>query len=269
MSFSIRWLGVAGFHIRTTNHSILIDPYFSRLPLRKMWFGKVQPDLSVIQSQHFPADAILVSHAHIDHLLDVPVIAREQNIPVFGSSNTCHILNTMRLPSQQIHHIQAGDTFQLGDIYITVLTASHIRMPGFQPGALPENLHPPLRARQYKMDDDYCFLIKIDGLTLITDPGHPFEPPLKVDILTLFPFHSRELLKEILSSTHPARVIPSHWDDFWQPISKPLRPMFQPPQRDWPPIQRANLQKFTRHVQEISPGTEVIQLDLFQEIIIG
>ncbi len=50
MTFQLTWLGTAGFLISSETHSILIDPYFSRLPLRKLLWGAVQPDLKVISA---------------------------------------------------------------------------------------------------------------------------------------------------------------------------------------------------------------------------
>jgi L-ascorbate metabolism protein UlaG (beta-lactamase superfamily) len=266
MSLSIRWLGVAGFHICTATHSVLIDPYFSRLPFRKMFIGKIEPDIDTIQAHRFQADAVFVSHSHVDHLLDVPTIAREQDIPVYGSANTCHILEAFKLPIHQINRMEPGETVRIGDIKILARSCSHIFTPGFRPGELPEKLKPPLRARQYVMDKDYSFLIEAGGLSLLTDPGQPIGQPFPVDILTLAPFHAPAELEGILADTQPRYVIPSHWDDFWRPISKPIRPMLQPHHHEWPPIGRADMQKFARRVEQISPHTQVMQLDLFQEI---
>jgi L-ascorbate metabolism protein UlaG (beta-lactamase superfamily) len=266
MSVRLTWLGVAGFHIRTDTHAILIDPYFTRVPFHKLWVGRIEPDVEAVQPGRFRANAVFVSHAHIDHLLDVPVIARDQGIPVYGSANTCRLLDTLQLPGGQIHQVEVDQAIQIGDIQVTVLPAAHILTPGFRPGRLPEKLKPPLKARQYVMDVDYCFQIQAGGLTLLTDPGKPLEKPVEVDTLLLFPFHPPKLLAGILETTRPRRVIPSHWDDFLRPIDRPLKPMILPPRREWPPIGRANLEKFTRRIKEISPGTEVIRLDLFQEI---
>jgi L-ascorbate metabolism protein UlaG (beta-lactamase superfamily) len=266
VTLSIRWLGVAGFHICTAEHSILIDPYFSRLPFRKMFIGKIEPDLQSIHAFHFQADAIFVSHSHVDHLLDVPTIAGEQNIPVYGSANTCNILNAFKLPTNKINRIEPGDTVLIEDIKILVRSCAHIFAPGFGPGILPEKLEPPLRARQYMMDKDYSFLIEAGGLALLTDPGQPIGKPFPVDILTLAPFHAPAELEGILADIQPRYVIPSHWDDFLQPISRPIRPMLQPPHHEWPPIGRADMQKFARRVEQISPHTQVMQMELFQEI---
>lgn len=263
-TITIRWLGVAGFQICAGSDRLMIDPYFTRVPFRKMWIGKIKSDPKIVPPGRFQADAILVSHAHVDHLLDVPGIAREQRIPVYGSTNTCRILEIFDLPGEQIHPVGAGDRFRVGGLQVEVVRAAHIRTPGFRPGRLPEHLKPPLRARQYVMDEDFAFRIKAGGLTLMTDPGRPLEDPSPVDVLFLFPFHPPDLLEAILHSTQPKTIIPSHWDDFWRPLDRPIKPMLQPPHGEWPLIGRADLQKFTRRIHDLAPDAQVIQLDWFE-----
>jgi L-ascorbate metabolism protein UlaG (beta-lactamase superfamily) len=35
----------------------------------------------------------------------------------------------------------------------------------------------------------------------------------------------RELYwQQVVSSVHPRRIIPIHWDDFWRPLDQPLQP---------------------------------------------
>lgn len=268
-SVRIQWLGVAGFQIRTETTTLLIDPYFTRLPFRKMWVGKVQPDLQVVHPDSYPADAILVSHSHVDHLLDVPAFARAYGEPVYGSANTAQLLALLDVPAEQIQQTSAGSSFCVGDIAIWVHPATHIRTPGFLPGTLPPDLHPPLRSRQYVMDEVFAFQMDTHGMHLLTDPGQPLPNISPVDVLFLYPFHPPALLAQILESTRPARILPSHWDDFWRPLSRPLKPMIQPPHHEWPPIGRADLEKFTRRVKSLSPGTEVIRLDWFEEVEIN
>jgi L-ascorbate metabolism protein UlaG (beta-lactamase superfamily) len=265
---TVRWLGVAGFQIGAGRDRLLIDPYFTRVPFRKMLFGHIQSDPNAFEPKRFQADAVLVSHAHVDHLLDVPAIASAQGIPVYGSANTCRILEMFNLPSEQIHSIRSGDCFQVGEITIDVIQAAHIHIPVFGPGPLPAGLHPPLRARQYVMDDDFAFRLRVGGMTLMTDPGRELESCQPVDVLLLFPFHPPELLEGILRTTQPKIIIPSHWDDFLRPLDRPLKPMLQPPHREWPPIGRADLQKFTRRIHELAPETQVIQLDWFEKVVL-
>jgi L-ascorbate metabolism protein UlaG (beta-lactamase superfamily) len=62
---------------------LLIDPYFSRVDLLRVALGsRIQPNASRINDglRHLTPqpDAILVTHGHFDHLLDVPVVNANQ-----------------------------------------------------------------------------------------------------------------------------------------------------------------------------------------------
>lgn len=61
----ITYLGHGCLHIDTGNHTLLIDPFISGNPLAK--------DLNV---DDISADFILITHGHVDHVLDVERIAK-------------------------------------------------------------------------------------------------------------------------------------------------------------------------------------------------
>ena len=97
-----RWLGVAGIELLSSeelmaDESLLIDPFFTRPPIWRLWFGRVAPNPARIPASLPRCDHILVSHAHYDHLLDVPVIARRTLARVYGSANTCALLQSLRI----------------------------------------------------------------------------------------------------------------------------------------------------------------------------
>src|SRR6188768_3330128 len=77
----ITYLGVNGYQFETDGHALVVDPYFSRIPLCAVAFNqRVDPDEFRLR-QGFPhirsrVDAVLVTHAHFDHLLDVPPLMR-------------------------------------------------------------------------------------------------------------------------------------------------------------------------------------------------
>jgi len=47
-------------------------------------------------------------------------------------------------------------------------------------------------------------------------------------------------------------------------LSRPARPMFKPPRRAWPPLQRVNLTRFKQMVEQIAPQTQVLIPEKFQ-----
>src|SRR4051812_19654481 len=87
----VGWLGVAGYRIAYEGHSLLLDPYFSRVPFRNVVRRiPALPDRSLIERHVPPSEsvaAIAIGHTHFDHAVDAPAIARTHGCPVFGSES--------------------------------------------------------------------------------------------------------------------------------------------------------------------------------------
>src|SRR5215211_3833006 len=74
----VTYLGVNGYQFEAGGHALLIDPYFTRVGLGAVATGatirpqsdRVHAGLTHVRSR---ADAVLITHAHFDHLLDVPL----------------------------------------------------------------------------------------------------------------------------------------------------------------------------------------------------
>jgi hypothetical protein len=114
------------------------------------------------------------------------------------------------------------------------------------------------------MDGQFCFRITVGGCRLLTSPGiHP-EGAALADVLFVIPMHHLRFYERLLHRVQPRIVIPYHWDDFFRPLDKPLRPFWQSPRRGWPPLQRINLTGFREMVEQIAPGTRVLQPQAFR-----
>ena len=72
----LTWLGTAGFHIKTGDTTILIDPYLSRNE-------KAQPKQPQKPHDIHDGDLIFISHGHFDHILDVPEIAQRTEAMIY------------------------------------------------------------------------------------------------------------------------------------------------------------------------------------------
>ena len=94
--------------------------------------------------------------------MDVPVIARQTGAQVYGSANVCQLLKTFELPAEQIHEINANETISLSYARIQVIHARHPAIPGYLSGKLKKRLRPPLRLRDYRMDECFSFLIEFE-----------------------------------------------------------------------------------------------------------
>ena len=81
----MRWLGVAGIELRATEQVLVIDPFVTRPPFRRMWFGRIRSDSALAAASVPQGDFVLVTHAHWDHVMDVPAIIKQTGATAYGS----------------------------------------------------------------------------------------------------------------------------------------------------------------------------------------
>lgn len=263
---SLSYLGAAGWRIRSGEISLLIDPYFTRMSMWDMLVKPAIPNTALIRRSTPPADAILVTHPHYDHLMDVPEAARITAAPVYASAQGSDLLEMLGVPSQQLRPIHPGDHLACGHFEVEVFATPHRLILGSVPydGPLRRHLRPPLRAADYRMDFQFSFLMIISGLRVLLASGIRAEPPVEADVLLVGADASPEQLEAILNATRPRYVLPNHWDDMFLPLAAEARPMLTPPPTLIPTFRRIDLQAFAHLVADIHPGCEVILPRRFQ-----
>ena len=100
----LTFYGVGCFGIRFNGVHVLTDPFFTYLSLRKVAFGTVLPDPLQVDpylDNFFDVKAMLVGHAHYDHNLDLPYIAKDLNDDcyILGSKTLKHTFAPNNLPT--------------------------------------------------------------------------------------------------------------------------------------------------------------------------
>jgi L-ascorbate metabolism protein UlaG (beta-lactamase superfamily) len=264
--FSLCYLGAAGWRIRAADTSLLIDPYFTRISMWATLLGKAVPNVELIRRSTPPTDAILVTHPHHDHLMDVPEAARITSAKVYASEQGAELLERLGVASQQLYPIYPGDHLACGIFEIQVFATPHRLIFGGVPyeGPLKNHFKPPLRAADYRMDVQFSFLITINGLRILLASGIRDEPAVEADIVLVGADASRDQLYAILSASKPRIVMPNHWDDMFLSLDSTVRPMLTPPVSLIPKFKRIDLKAFARSVAELQPGVEVILPKRFQ-----
>jgi L-ascorbate metabolism protein UlaG (beta-lactamase superfamily) len=268
---AFRWLGAAGLAFQAGGRTLLIDPFFTRPPVRALLaLERVRPDPALVARHAPPADYVLVTHAHYDHLLDVPEVLRLTGARAYGSANTCDLLALHGLPAARLTAIRPGDRLALGPFAVEVFPARHTHTPldRWINGPLPDHLKRersrlPLRLIDYRMDDCFSFRIQAGGQTLLVG-----NHPVPAGLLFLSPYHPDGRLGALLAAARPRLVAPIHWDDFTRPLSRPLRPMLVSRRQGlagWPPVRRLDLAAFARQVKAILPEAHVLAPELFKE----
>ncbi|MHB8526687.1 MAG: MBL fold metallo-hydrolase, partial [Candidatus Acidiferrales bacterium] len=188
----LSYLGTAGWEITNGKTVILVDPYLSRL---KMEIPGAPPDTgdhrptfslndiaksdkSVIDAHIKRADFILITHTHIDHVLDTPYIARKTGATVIGTESTTNFERDSGVPDAQLLTVLGGDDLQLPGFSVRVIPSlhgilrhasniSHFPMP--PPSTIfPANARAPFRVRDLLIEGGtLAYLIRLNGVRIL------------------------------------------------------------------------------------------------------
>jgi L-ascorbate metabolism protein UlaG (beta-lactamase superfamily) len=110
---TITYLGASGFLIERRDFAVLTAPFFSNPHLLNL-YTPIYPNTKRIDNglgdtSLANVKAILIGHAHYDHLMDVPYIVKKikaQNLPepkVFGSETMRNMILNEKRKQREIH----------------------------------------------------------------------------------------------------------------------------------------------------------------------
>ena len=254
MSLSFRWLGAAGVELRADGQVLALDPFFTRPSLIGL-IRPVRPDAGLVAEKLPRCDAVLVTHAHWDHVMDVPEVVRQTHARAYGSVNTCQLLRLEGLPEQSFSEVSPGDKLSLGAFRVEVLAGRHSRIPLGRVfnGCLKPHLQPPLRLQDYRMDTCLGYCITAQGRRVLVCADQP-QP---AEVLLIVAQEPRQYYVRLFEAARPQTIIPIHWDNFLRPLSRPVRRFTRPG--------RLELGQLCRLARRLLPEAKVIIPEIFKE----
>ncbi|OBI34411.1 MBL fold metallo-hydrolase [Mycobacterium sp. E2238] len=240
-SLSVTWMGVATLLIDDGSSALLTDGYFSRPGLARVAAGKVAPsparvDGCLARAKVSRLEAVIPVHTHIDHVLDSALVADRTGARLVGGRSAANVGRGYGLPEDRLVVATSAEPIALGAFDVTLVESHHCPPDRF-PGVIDAPLTPPVRASAYRCGEAWSTLVhhRPSGRRLLIQgsagfvkgalSGHRAEAVyLSAGQLGLQPkSYLVDYWTETVRAVGARRVILIHWDDFFRPLSKPLR----------------------------------------------
>ena len=221
------WYGTNSFKLYDENNSILIDP-FIRYDKRK----------DIKYYQIFTKEKnILITHGHIDHILDIPSLYKDRKCNIYCLKTIYKRLSKRGISKDNLNEIHYNDYFNIKDFNITVYKSKHIKFD------LKLIIDTTFNKRTIKYFKNLLYLgynhiknplkksivsyyVKYKNKTIFImgsmNLDENIEYPKYMDYLIIAYQGRSDLDKKIntiLQKLEPKKVILTHFDDSFPPIS--------------------------------------------------
>lgn len=233
----LEWLGTAGYRITHAGHTLLIDPYLSRVPLaavlgRKPALADPATHAALLDSSLGEVVGIVLGHTHFDHAIDVPQLSGRLDAPVYGSDSLVRLMALYGMRERAVE-VRPHQVYELGPFQVSFVPSLHSKLVlGFRvpfDGALSCEHLDHLSPSAYRCGPVYGIRIQVAGITLYHQGSANLIdqeiPSGGVDIF-LAGLAGRSFTPgywpRVLRRLQPSVVVASHFDDFFRPLSAPL-----------------------------------------------
>lgn len=233
----VRFAGVSTLLFDDGETAWLTDGFFSRPPLSAL-LGKIAPDVPRVDAGLKALGikklaAVVPLHSHYDHAMDSPLIARRTGALLVGSPSTLNLGRGAGLDATQMREVKSGDSLQLGRFKLSFIASRHsptLWSDGNGHEDIEAPLSAPAAASAWREGTVWSLLVEHEGQRILVQGSAGFVPdamkgrPADVVFLGVGTLGQKDQAyrdaywRETVQLSGARRVIPIHWDDFWQPL---------------------------------------------------
>lgn len=238
---SVRWLGVSTVLVDDGSSALLTDGFFSRpglldVGLRRLRSSPSRIDDSLSRAGITGLAAVLPVHTHYDHAMDSAAVAERTGALLIGGESAANIALGQGFSKDRIRVVSSGAPVELGAFEVTLIESEHCPPDRF-PGAIRQPIDSAAKASAYRCGETWSTLVhhRPSSRRLLIQGSAGFVPGalagqqaeaayLGVGQLGRQP---REYItrywNETVRTVGARRVVLIHWDDFFRPLTRPLR----------------------------------------------
>ena len=224
---------------------VLFDAHFTRPSLARYIFSSGETDRALadgLLAAHRVdrLRAIFISHAHHDHVMDVPHIANRTGAAIYGSSSALNVARGGGVEEARLTEFRGGESFSVGGYRVKVIPSLHSK-PTILNNDLGQTIDAPLkqpaRLRDYKEGGSFDFLVEAQERRFLIRPSFNYIPGqldgIRADVLFLGvaglaradAATEAAFFAETVDKVRPKLVIPLHWDNFFTRLDAPVKGM--------------------------------------------
>lgn len=238
---TITWMGVSTLLVDDGSTPLLTDGFFSRPGLLDVATRRISPSPVLIDDALSRAgitrlDAVLPVHTHYDHALDSAVVAARTGALVVGGTSAANIARGQGLPEDRIKVVAPGTELGFGAFTVRFLCSEHCPPDRF-PGEITAPVVSPAKTSAFRCGEAWSIVMHhrtTDRRLLIQGSAGFVAGALdgvRAEVVYLgvgqLGLQPRDYIErywnETVRTVGARQVVLIHWDDFFRPLSKPLR----------------------------------------------
>jgi L-ascorbate metabolism protein UlaG (beta-lactamase superfamily) len=232
----VEWLGVSGYRLTHEGHTLFVDPYISRVPLRDLLLRRrALPDQAALERfVQAPGKTVgvLVGHTHFDHAVDAPALARRLGCKAYGSASLANLMALHGMPERAVE-VEPYRVYELGPFEVSFTPSVHSKLllglaVPYDGELTCEHLD-SLSPAAYRCGQVWGISIAVAGVRFYHQgSANLVDEAVRERGVDVFLAgvagrgFTERYWQRILPLLEPRAVVPTHYDNFFRPLGQDL-----------------------------------------------